>query len=207
MTALQPHPGPEKGENPEKLPAPDGGTPFPPFSGFSGPGTAQNGAAGGTAAALAAVRAYRRTPPPKPPRKPRQAATAPGAPPLASPLAGVPPHWREGVALLAGRPAPDGIAPPRWRVFQATAARMLHDHGAELHAVGWDTLDLFGLHWTAPAAHPPGWGLAWLLGEAGAVLDVLPDAVGLRRGPDGARLAYRRRSAGARAGVILAWTL
>ncbi len=55
---------------------------------------------------------------------------------------------------------------------------------------------------TAPAANPFGWGLAWLLDAAGEVLDVSPDAVGLRRYPDGARLTYRRRSAMARAGVL-----
>jgi len=50
-------------------------------------------------------------------------------------------------------------------------------------------------------------GVAWLLGEYGDVLDVSPNAVGLRRYPDGARLTYRRRSAMARAGVLLAWRL
>lgn len=211
MTALQPHPGPENPEKGEDPPAGDGGMGFLPFSPFPGLETAQNAAPSGqAAAALAAVRAYRRTPSPespKLPRKPRQAVTAPDALPPASPLAGVPPVWCEGVALLAARPAPEGITPPRWRMFQATAARLLRDHGAELHAAGWTDVDLFGLHATAPAANPPGWGLTWLLGAHGEVLDVSPDAVGMRQGPDGARLAYRRRSATARAGVVPAWQL
>ena len=36
-------------------------------------------------------------------------------------LAGVPPDWTEGVALMARRPAPDGINAPRCRTIQATA--------------------------------------------------------------------------------------
>ncbi len=120
---------------------------------------------------------------------------------------GVPPDWTVGVALLAKRPAPDGIAPRRWAALSGTAARLLQDHGAELHTAGWDTLDLFGLSATAPASNPPGWGLVWVLGAHGDVLDVSPDAIGMRQGPDGARLAYRRRSAMARAGVVPAWQL
>lgn len=123
------------------------------------------------------------------------------------PWPGVPLAWGEGVALLAARPAPEGVTPPRWRMFQATAARLLRNHGAVLHAAGWTDIDLFGLHATAPAANPPGWGLTWLMGAHGEVLDVSPDAVGMRQGPDGARLAYRRRSAMARAGIVPAWQL
>lgn len=123
------------------------------------------------------------------------------------PLPGVPPEWCQGVAQLATMPAPPTIPPRRWAMLAANAARLLRDHGAELHAAGWDVLDLFGLHAGAPAEHPPGWGLAWLLGASGEVLDVAPDVIGMRRGPDGARLAYRRRSASRRAGLALAWHL
>ena len=41
-------------------------------------------------------------------------------------------------------------------VLAATAARLLRDHGTELHGAGWGVLDLFGLHPTAPMPHPPG---------------------------------------------------
>lgn len=92
--------------------------------------------------------------------------------------------------MLAILPAPPGIPPRRWTILAATSARLLRDHGAELHGAGWDALDLFGLHPTAPATNPPGWGLAWLLWEHGDVLDVRPNVIGMRRSPDGARLAY-----------------
>lgn len=207
VTALLPHPGPEnpgKGENSHDGEATPG---FPPLSPFPGSTMAQIGAAGGAAAALDAVRAYRRTPLPKPPRKSRRPTARPDALPAASAFPGVPLDWCESIARLATVPAPKGITPRRWRAFQATAARLLRDHGAELHAAGWDALDLFGLHRAAPATYPPGWSLAWLLNAHGEVLDVGPDVVGLRYGPDGARLAFQRRSVMARAGAVPAWTL
>ena len=120
---------------------------------------------------------------------------------------GVPLAWCEGVSRLATVAPPGGIELRRWAALASTAARLLRDHGAELHAAGWDALDLFGLHREAPAANPPGWGLAWLLGEAGAVLDVLPATVGMTCKAGGARLAYRRRSAAARVEVVPAWDL
>ncbi len=89
----------------------------------------------------------------------------------------------------------------------ATSTDLLQSHDAALHQVGWDALDLFGLHRRAPATNPAGRGLAWLLGVAGEVLDVAAETVGMRRGPDGARLAFRRGCAAARAGVLPAWAL
>ncbi len=207
VTALLPHPGsenPGKGENSHNGKTTPG---FPPLSPFPGSTMTQIAAVGGAAAALDAVRAYRRTPTPKPPRKPRRSAVRPHTLPAASAFPGVPLDWYENIARLGTVPAPEGITPHRWQAFQATAARLLRDHGAELHAAGWDALDLFGLHRAAPATYPPGWSLAWLLNAQGEVLDVGPDVVGLRCVPDGARLAFQRQSVMARAGTVPAWTL
>lgn len=63
-----------------------------------------------------------------------------------------------------------------------------------------------GLLPTAPGANPPGWGLAWLLGAAGDVLDVSPGAIGMRFHPNGVRLALHCR-AGRRGGIMPAWKL
>ena len=130
---------------------------------------------------------------------------APAISPAAIPP-GVPIAWYEGVALLAMRPAPMSIAPARWTVLASTSARLLREHGATLHRAGWGTLDLFGLHRIAPTANPTGWGLAWLLGEAGEVLDVTPEAVGMRNRPNGARLTLRRQRV-EHADVVAAWDL
>ncbi len=214
VTALQPHPGPEKPEKGEKPPEPDAGVAFPGFSPFSGPGAMQDAAPSGAAAALAALRSYRRVPPPEPPRAARSKPdAAPPPPPRARRVSaaptppGVPLDWCEGVATIAARPAPPAIPPRRWAVLAATCDRLLRDHGAELHRAGWDATDLWGLDAIAPAARPDGWGVAWLLGDHGDVLDVAPDVIGMRQGPGGARLTYRRPGASARAGTVPAWLL
>ena len=129
------------------------------------------------------------------------------AEPTARPLPGVPAAWCEGVACLHGIPPPGGITPARWAALAATSTYLLQSHGAELHRAGWDALDLFGLHRRAPGTNPAGRGLAWLLGAAGEVLDVAVDAVGMRCGPDGARMTFRRSGRAARAGVAPAWAL
>ena len=158
---------------------------------------------------LCQSRERRRTPTPQraPGRKPGKPPGAAAASLTGHCLRGVPLNWCDGVARLATMPAPDAINNGRWVVLAATSARLLRDHGAALRGAGWDCIALFGLHATAPMTFPPGWGLAWLLSEHGEVLDVAPDAVGLRRHPNGARLALRRVCAAARAGVVPAWAL
>jgi len=133
--------------------------------------------------------------------------TTPDSPHPVVILAGVPAAWCEGVALLASMPAPATVDPARWVILSATAVRLLRDHGAELHRVGWDALDLFGLNRHAPATYPPGWGLSWLLGRQGEVLEVTPDVVGVRPSPAGGRLSFRHLGASARVGAVPAWAL
>jgi len=89
----------------------------------------------------------------------------------------------------------------------AACDSLLRDHGTALHGAGWDALDLFGLDAVAPATNPPGWSLAWLLGERGEVLDVSPGVIGMRLHPDGARLGFYRRQGGRWAGIVPAWGL
>ena len=218
MTALEPRSGPEKPEKDEKPLPPDTGGPFSGFPAFPGPGAASNPAPGAAAAAaLAAVRAYRRIPPPKPPRAPRRkqdappdAADSPRARAVGHThptLPGVPPAWCEGVTLLASRPAPPTIPRRRWAALAAASDRLLRYHGAELHAARWDTIALFGLHPDAPDTNHGGWGLAWLLGEAGEVLDVAPDVIGMRREPHGWRMVCVRRIGPPPPGIVPAWML
>ena len=122
-------------------------------------------------------------------------------------LPGVPPEWCEGVRLLASRPAPPTIPPRRWAALAAACDSLLRDHGAKLHAARWDTIALFGLHPDAPATNPAGWGVAWLLGEHGQVLDVAPDVIGMRREPRGWRMVCVRRPGGPPPGIVPAWAL
>jgi len=128
-------------------------------------------------------------------------------PPVLAAVSGVPADWCEGVALLATMTAPDDIPPPRWATLAGSSARLLRNHGAELHEGGWDVLDLFGLHSVAPLSNPTGWGLAWLLGSTGRVLDVSAEAIGMCRDPGGTRMTFRRRERVERAGTVPAWKL
>lgn len=139
-----------------------------------------------------------------------QTAVPRSLPPVPLPvqaIPGVPASWSEGVALLTSMPAPATVDPARWAILGATAARLLRDHGAELHQAGWDALDLFGLNRHAPATYPPGWGLSWLLGRDGEVLEVTPDVVVVRHSPTGGRLAFRHSGTAARIGAVPAWAL
>ena len=61
------------------------------------------------------ARAYRRAPLSEPPRKHRHAP--PPARAAFCGLVGMPLNWREGVALRATRPAPNGINAPFWRAL------------------------------------------------------------------------------------------
>ena len=216
MTALQPRPGPENSEKREKPRVGEGTPGLSSFSPFSGEKVAQDATPTSAAAALDAVRAYRRSLPPKlSPAARRKPGTAMHAhddartalEAASTRLPGVPADWCKGVGLLATVPAPPTIPPRRWATLAASAFRLIRDHGAELHTAGWDALDLFGLHSIAPLANPTGWGLAWLLGVAGEVLDVAPEAVGMRHGPGGARLVFRQRRARERSGIRLAWNV
>ena len=142
---------------------------------------------------------------PAPPR-PLQACASDGLPraPDVPDVPGVPDEWTRGVRALAAMACPARIEPQRWAVYVATAGRLLIGHGAALHAAGWGTLDLFGLHQVAPSSHCPGWGLVWLLDTAGTVLDVGEAEVGMQRQPGGTRMGFRKWSG---AGAVPAWEL
>ena len=212
----QTSPAPENPDKAENLSGVAGVLEYSPFSPLPGPGV-QTERMRAACAALEAARAYRR-PQPKPGRggddrrthavvsykhpTPARAAVPPRVLPPPAP-APVPDDWAQGVAKLATMPGPATIESLRWSAFVGMATRLLHDHGPELHAAGWTSLDLFGLHGLAPVTYGPGWGLAWLLGARGEVLNVAADAVGMRWHPVGARLTFRRRPV--TAGAVPAW--
>lgn len=150
-----------------------------------------------------------------PPTIPADPAAAPvfdvrPGPPPSERVSGVPLEWCVGIARMSRVPPPallmHAVHRSRWDLYQADCARVLQQHAAVLHALGWDALDLFGLHSAAPAANPSGWGLAWLL-AGGEVLDVAADQAGLRRDVKGARMVVRRIGALARREAVAGWDL
>lgn len=124
-------------------------------------------------------------------------------PPLLQALPGVPAAWCEGVTRLAAMPCPAGIASSRWRIFYADAGRVLRQHGAELNALEWDVLDLFGLHRRAPGVRSDCMGLAWLL-HGRQVGAVTPETVGIVT-PSGGLLRLWKLGAQARRVTVPAW--
>ena len=118
---------------------------------------------------------------------------------------GVPAAWAEGVALLRTRPAPPGVLAVSWAGFLADAGRLLGEHGAELHRLGWDTLDLFGLHRWAPFARCDAMGAAWLL-DGRPISAIAAEAVTLVA-RSGGQLRVWRMGQHARAEAMSAWAL
>ena len=117
----------------------------------------------------------------------------------------MPLDWCEGVALLATMPPPHAIPPPRWAALAATSASLLRDHGAELHRIAWDVLDVFGLHYRAPAVRSDCMGVAWLL-SGRVIASIVPDAVRIVVA-GGHTLRAGRMGQHARLAAVPAWAL
>lgn len=55
-------------------------------------------------------------------------------------------NWSEGVATLSRGRCPDGLTPETWREIQLDARLVLQNWGTDLLALGWSTLDVFGVN-------------------------------------------------------------
>ncbi len=77
---------------------------------------------------------------------------------------GVPAEWVQGVANLLATPLHPDWPEAGWRALQEDALEFLRGWAAQAHALGWDGLDLFGVHGEAPHARLDGMGLVPLLG-------------------------------------------
>ncbi len=110
--------------------------------------------------------------------------------------------WHDGVARMQTMRPPLGWTVSRWRQACLDAARVLEQHGAELHALGWTAADVFGLHPDAPGAAVDCYGLAMLL-DGGTVEKLTAEEACIAR-PGGAVLRPRR---GCRRPARPAWEL
>lgn len=77
--------------------------------------------------------------------------------------AGVPIEWAEGFATLQTALPPRSMTESRWRQIIDDAGRFLDRWAANAAALGWTTLDVFGVHPGAPEASHDGKGLAPLI--------------------------------------------
>ena len=76
---------------------------------------------------------------------------------------GCPETWVQGVCDLLAMPRPAAWPEDRWTLLREDAFAFLRDRGAEAAGLGWDMLDLFGVHPTRPLARFDAMGLVVLL--------------------------------------------
>jgi hypothetical protein len=106
---------------------------------------------------------------------------------------GVPKSWAQGIADLLAMPPHPGWPEAGWRILREDALRFLKDWAAQAHALGWEALDLFGVHAEAPHARLDGMGLVPLLGGR-PVIALTEDTVGIRAATGGALTFHRHKS-------------
>ncbi len=105
---------------------------------------------------------------------------------------GVPEAWVQGVGDLMVAPAHPGWKEDDWRTLQEDARRFLREWAGQAHRLGWEALDLFGVHPTKPTVRFDCMGLVPLL-RGRAVLAITEDSAAIRTASGGS-LTFRRRA-------------
>ncbi len=65
---------------------------------------------------------------------------------------GVPEEWATGYATLCTMPCPASVMPRRWEQLVNDGGLFLDQWGKQAAALGWQALDVFGVHPKAPEA-------------------------------------------------------
>jgi hypothetical protein len=112
-------------------------------------------------------------------------------------------EWRGGLERLRGHPPPSGFREPAWRQFKLDAIALLRTHGPRLAALGWTTLQLFGLHDTHPSVRVSHSGLARFL-HGGTIVDVTRRHARIRRRSGSVLTFY---AVDDQSGAVPAWAL
>ena len=105
--------------------------------------------------------------------------------------AGVPREWAEGYARLQVVRPPAGIAVWRWQQVIDDAGRFLDRWATQAVALGWRTLDVFGVHREKPVERFDAAGLVWLL--RGAEVVAITEMMAKLKTTSGATQTYARR--------------
>ena len=109
-------------------------------------------------------------------------------------------QWRQGLAKLNPTAPIRGFAPGRWIRLIDGGTTFLDAWGRTAAALGWSTLDVFGVHPEAPAARYDVMGLVPLLGDR--ELTAVEATHATMRMPTGSKLTYLRRR---RPGAVPIW--
>lgn len=83
--------------------------------------------------------------------------------------AGVPREWAEGFARLQVTKPPASVSAQRWRQVIDDAGCFIDRWGAQAAALGWRTVDVFGVHADKPEGRFDAAGLVWCLRGARVV--------------------------------------
>ncbi len=105
--------------------------------------------------------------------------------------AGVPREWAEGYARLQVIRPPTGIAVWRWQQVIDDAGHFLDRWATQAAALGWKTLDVFGVHGAKPVERFDAAGLVWLL--RGAEVVAIAEKTAKVRTTSGAVQTFSRR--------------
>jgi len=100
-------------------------------------------------------------------------------------------QWRDGLSKVDRRSRPMGYPVDLWSQLGRDGATFLDSWGATALALGWSTLDLFGVHGRAPVTNYSAMGLVPLL-RGSVVIAMTVTTATLQRGAAG-RLMFRRQ--------------
>ncbi len=106
---------------------------------------------------------------------------------------GVPEAWVQGVCDLLAMPPHPAWKEDDWHTLQEDALRFLQKWAGQARRLGWEALDLFGVHPTAPTARFDCMGLVPLL-RGRAVLALTDDSAAIKTASGGS-LTFRQRAA------------
>lgn len=103
---------------------------------------------------------------------------------------GVPREWAEGFARLCTMPAPAHLLPARWQQIVDDAGGFIDRWAGKAAALGWRTVDVFGVHAGRPEARYDCAGVVALI-QGREVVAITADSARLRC-RDGSLMTYRR---------------
>ncbi len=103
---------------------------------------------------------------------------------------GVPETWVQGVGDLMVVPPHPAWTDAGWKALREDALRFIQDWAGQAHGLGWDALDLFGVHRTKPTARLDCMGLVPLLKNRPVV--VITENSAAIRSVSGGTLTFRR---------------
>ncbi len=104
---------------------------------------------------------------------------------------GAPEGWVQGVGELMVMPPHPAWTEDGWKTLQGDALRFIREWANQAHRLGWDALDLFGVHRTKPTARLDCMALVPLL-KGRPVLALTDDSAAVKTA-SGGTLTFRRR--------------